>query len=58
MFKKTLTLGYGVLSYLLFFGIFNYTIMFIGNMQYKKEVPMFVPNIGKKGSQDIVLERA
>jgi protein-S-isoprenylcysteine O-methyltransferase Ste14 len=25
--------------------------------QYKKEVPMFMPNIGKKGSQDIVLER-
>ena len=24
--------------------------------QYKKEVPMFMPNIGKKVSQDIVLE--
>jgi protein-S-isoprenylcysteine O-methyltransferase Ste14 len=24
--------------------------------QYKQEVPMFMPNIGKKGSQDIALE--
>jgi protein-S-isoprenylcysteine O-methyltransferase Ste14 len=32
MFKRTLTLGYGVLVYLLFFAVFNYTIMFIGNI--------------------------
>ncbi len=32
MFKRTLTLGYGVLAYALFFGVFNYAILFIGNI--------------------------
>lgn len=32
MLKRTLTLGYGILAYTLFFGVFNYTIMFIGNI--------------------------
>ncbi len=32
MFKKTLMLVYGILAYLLFFGVFNYTILFIGNI--------------------------
>ena len=32
MFKRILTLGYGVLVYLLFFAVFNYTILFIGNI--------------------------
>lgn len=31
MIKKTLTLGYGVISYMLFFTVFNYAILFIGN---------------------------
>ena len=32
MLKRTLILGYGVLAYLLFFAVFNYTILFIGNI--------------------------
>jgi protein-S-isoprenylcysteine O-methyltransferase Ste14 len=32
MFRKSLVLTYGVLSYLLFFAVFNYTILFIGNI--------------------------
>jgi len=32
MLKKILILGYGILSYALFFAVFNYTILFIGNI--------------------------
>ena len=32
MFKRTLTLVYGVAVYALFFGVFSYTILFIGNI--------------------------
>lgn len=32
MMKKTLTLGYGLICYLLFFAVFNYAILFIGNI--------------------------
>ena len=32
MIKKILTLGYGVTSYFLFFAVFTYTILFIGNI--------------------------
>ena len=32
MTKKILTLGYGVITYMLFFGVFNYAILFIGNI--------------------------
>jgi len=32
MIKKTLTLSYGVIAYMLFFAVFNYTILFIGNI--------------------------
>ncbi len=32
MVKRTLTLGYGIMVYLLFFAVFNYTIMFIGDI--------------------------
>lgn len=32
MLRKSLVLGYGVISYLLFFVVFNYTILFIGNL--------------------------
>ena len=45
MFKRTLTLGYGVLAYLLFFGVFNYAIMFIGNI-------MVTPSLDSIGDSD------
>lgn len=32
MIKKTLTLAYGTVAYLLFFAVFNYTLLFIGNI--------------------------
>jgi protein-S-isoprenylcysteine O-methyltransferase Ste14 len=32
MFKKSLVLTYGVISYFLFFAVFNYAILFIGNV--------------------------
>jgi protein-S-isoprenylcysteine O-methyltransferase Ste14 len=46
MWKRTLTLGYGVLVYLLFFAVFNYTIMFIGNI-------MVSPSLDSTGSNDL-----
>jgi len=48
MFKRTLTLGYGVLAYLLFFGVFNYAIMFIGNI-------MVTPSLDSIGNSDLSL---
>ena len=48
MFKRTLTLGYGVLVYLLFFAVFNYTIMFIGNIWVS-------PSLDSTGSGDLGL---
>jgi protein-S-isoprenylcysteine O-methyltransferase Ste14 len=48
MFKRTLTLGYGVLAYLLFFGVFNYAIMFIGNI-------MVTPSLDSIGDRDLSL---
>ena len=48
MFKRTLTLGYGVLAYLLFFGVFNYAIMFIGNI-------MVTPSLDSIGDSDLSL---
>jgi protein-S-isoprenylcysteine O-methyltransferase Ste14 len=32
MLKRVFTLGYGILAYALFFGVFHYTILFIGNI--------------------------
>jgi len=48
MFKRTLILGYGVLAYLLFFGVFNYTIMFIGNI-------VVTPSLDSIGNSDLSL---
>jgi len=45
MFKRTLTLGYGVLAYTLFFAVFNYAIMFIGNI-------MVTPSLDSTGNSD------
>jgi protein-S-isoprenylcysteine O-methyltransferase Ste14 len=46
MFKRTLTLGYGVLAYTLFFAVFNYAIMFIGNI-------MVTPSLDSMGNSDL-----
>jgi protein-S-isoprenylcysteine O-methyltransferase Ste14 len=46
MLKRTLTLGYGVLVYLLFFAVFNYAIMFIGNI-------MVTPSLDSTGSSEL-----
>lgn len=40
MIKKTLMLGYGLISYLLFFAVFNYTILFIGNIVVEPSLDM------------------
>jgi len=48
MFKRSLTLGYGVLAYLLFFGVFNYAIMFIGNI-------VVTPSLDSTGNSDVGL---
>ena len=48
MLKRTLTLGYGVLVYLLFFAVFNYTIMFIGNIWVS-------PSLDSSGSSELGL---
>jgi hypothetical protein len=45
MLKRTLTLAYGVIVYLLFFGVFNYTIMFIGNI-------MVTPSLDSPGDSN------
>lgn len=46
MFKRTLILGYGVLAYALFFAVFNYTILFIGNI-------LVSPSLDSLGSSDL-----
>jgi len=46
MFKRTLTLGYGVLAYALFFGVFNYAILFIGNI-------LVSPSLDSVGTSDL-----
>jgi len=46
MLKRTLTLGYGVLAYALFFGVFNYAILFIGNI-------LVSPSLDSVGASDL-----
>jgi len=46
MLKRTLILAYGLLSYLLFFAVFNYTILFIGNI-------IVSPSLDSGGSGDL-----
>jgi methanethiol S-methyltransferase len=48
MFKKALTLGYGVMAYTLFFGVFNYAILFIGNI-------LVTPSLDSTGNTDVGL---
>jgi len=46
MIKKTLTLSYGVIAYALFFAVFNYTILFIGNI-------MVTPSLDSVGHNNL-----
>jgi protein-S-isoprenylcysteine O-methyltransferase Ste14 len=47
MLKRTLILAYGALTYLLFFAVFNYTILFIGNI-------LVTPPLDSTGNSDLV----
>lgn len=47
MIKKSLTLAYGVISYLLFFVVFNYAILFIGNI-------LVTPSLDSIGASNII----
>ena len=47
MIKKSLTLVYGVSSYLLFVAVFGYTILFIGNI-------LVTPSLDTVGSGDLI----
>lgn len=47
MIKKSLTLGYGVIAYALFFAVFNYTILFIGNI-------LVSPSLDSPGSGNLL----
>lgn len=46
MFRKSLTLVYGISSYLLFVAVFGYTILFIGNI-------LVTPSLDSVGSGDL-----
>ena len=46
MLKRTLILAYGALTYLLFFAVFNYTILFIGNI-------LVTPSLDSTGNSDL-----
>jgi len=46
MFKRPLILGYGALAYTLFFGVFNYAILFIGNI-------LVSPSLDSVGTSDL-----
>lgn len=46
MLKRTFILAYGLLSYLLFLGVFSYTILFIGNT-------IVTPSLDAGGSPDL-----
>ncbi len=48
MLKRTLVLAYGLLAYLLFFAVFNYTILFIGNI-------IVSPSLDSTGNSDLAL---
>ena len=47
MFRKFLTLTYGVTSYALFFAVFNYTILFIGNI-------FVTPSLDSPGDSNLI----
>lgn len=47
MIKKTFTLSYGVISYTLFFVVFNYAILFIGNI-------MVTPSLDSVGHGNVI----
>lgn len=46
MIRKTFTLGYGVISYTLFFAVFTYAILFIGNI-------LVTPSLDSVGNSDL-----
>ncbi len=47
MYKKSLVLAYGVISYALFFAVFNYAILFIGNI-------MVTPSLDSVGHDNLI----
>lgn len=47
MIKKTFTLSYGLIAYTLFFAVFNYAILFIGNI-------LVTPSLDSIGNVDLV----
>jgi protein-S-isoprenylcysteine O-methyltransferase Ste14 len=47
MFRKSLTLIYGLVSYTLFFAIFNYAILFIGNV-------FVTPSLDSSGASNLI----
>jgi hypothetical protein len=49
MTNRVLAFIYGALSYALFFATFLYAIGFVEYANYREQVPMLVPGLGRRG---------